>query len=133
MSCYQLDHFVLTVSDLAATRQFYGEVLQVPIITFEGDRQALQIGHQKINLHVAAAPIAPCARYPTPGSADFCLITQTPLAAMITRLQTRGIEIEQGPVERTGAQGPLWSIYLRDPDGNLVEIANQQQPSTAID
>ncbi|MEM6838574.1 MAG: VOC family protein [Cyanobacteria bacterium P01_C01_bin.120] len=126
MSFYQLDHFVLTVSDLAATLQFYGEVLQMPIITFGGDRQALQIGRQKINLHVAASPIVPHAHSPVPGSADFCLITQTPLNALINRLQSQGISIELGPVERTGARGQLWSIYLRDPDGNLIEIANYQ-------
>lgn len=127
MGFYQLDHFVLTVCNLSATLQFYGEVLQIPIITFGGDRKALQIGAQKINLHVATAPIAPHAEYPTPGSADFCLITQTPLSNLMARLQTHGIKIELGPVNRTGAQGSLRSIYLRDPDSNLVEIANQQQ------
>lgn len=128
MHFYQLDHFVLTVADLNATLTFYAEVLQIPIITFGDGRKALKINHQKINLHVADALIAPHAKRPTPGTADFCLITHTPLTTVTANLRKAGIAIELGPVERTGAQGKLRSIYLRDPDGNLVEIANTLPP-----
>lgn len=124
MHFYQIDHWVLTVTDLTASLKFYSEILQIPIITFGAGRKALQIGHQKINLHIADAPIAPHAKYPTPGSADICLLTNTPLSTFITNLETAGVAIELGPVPRTGAQSQLWSIYLRDPDGNLIEIAN---------
>lgn len=131
MPFYQLDHWVLTVTDLDASLKFYAEVLQIPIITFGADRKALQLGHQKINLHVADAPIAPYAKHPTPGSADLCLLTDVPLARFITVLETAGVAIELGPVQRTGAQSQLWSIYLRDPDGNLIEIANPVAPDHA--
>ena len=132
MHFYQLDHLVLTVTDLTASLKFYSEVLQIPIITFGASRKALQIGHQKINLHVAAAPIAPHAKYPTPGSADICLLTHTPLVSVMNHLETAGVVIELGPVKRTGAQSPLWSIYLRDPDGNLIEIANPVPSEKAV-
>ena len=131
MHFYQLDHSVLTVTDLTASLKFYSEVLQIPIITFGTDRKALQIGHQKINLHVAEDPIAPHAKCPTPGSADICLLIDVPINNFITVLETAGVVIELGPVQRTGAQSQLWSIYLRDPDGNLIEIANPITPGNS--
>jgi catechol 2,3-dioxygenase-like lactoylglutathione lyase family enzyme len=90
---------------------------------FEGGRVALRFGRQKINLHRAGAEIAPHARRPTPGSGDVCLLVEGPLDAVERELAAAGIAVELGPVERTGAQGPLRSLYLRDPDGNLVELS----------
>lgn len=124
MISYRLDHLVLTVQDVDQTCQFYQQVLGVAIITFGGDRRALQLGAQKINLHAATAPFSPQARVPTPGAADFCLLTATPLTEMMTRLQQLQVPIIAGPIQRSGAQGPLLSIYIQDPDGNLIEIAN---------
>lgn len=124
MRFYQLDHIVLTVTDLAKSLAFYAEVLQIPVVTFGNGRQALQLGYQKINLHVVDAAIAPHAACPTPGSADICLVTDIPLTTVMAELTAAGVVLELGPVPRAGAQGQLWSIYIRDPDNNLVEIAN---------
>lgn len=120
-----IDHIVLTVRDIEATLRFYTQGLGMRAETFGDGRHALNFGQQKFNLHQAGAEFEPKARTPTPGSADFCLITRTPLDAVVRHLQTCGLSIESGPVPRTGALGPLQSIYLRDPDDNLVEIANQ--------
>jgi catechol 2,3-dioxygenase-like lactoylglutathione lyase family enzyme len=122
---YRIDHLVLTVRSIERTCQFYAEALRVEAITFGDGRRALQLGDQKINLHEAGREFEPKARLPTPGSGDFCLVTDEPLDELIARQQRLGVPIEEGPVTRTGAVGPLRSIYIRDPDGNLVEIANQ--------
>lgn len=124
-----LDHLVLTVQDINRTCTFYTTVLGMKVITFTGGRKALQFGNptvaiQKINLHQAGAEFEPKAAQPTPGSTDVCFITQTPLSDVIAHLHVCQVEIEQGPVERTGATGPIMSVYFRDPDGNLIEIAN---------
>lgn len=121
-----LDHLVLTVQDLAATRQFYEAGLGMQLVQF-GDEQAqwaLQFGRQKINLHVVGQDIRPKAAVPLPGTGDFCLLTDEPVEALAARLEKLGFPPFLGPVARTGATGPLRSIYLRDPDGNLVELAN---------
>lgn len=123
---YHLDHIVLTVQDIEQTCQFYQQILGIPCITFGQGRRALQLGTQKINLHSATQPLSPHARTPLPGSADICLVTDVPLAKLTAHIQQCGIEIEMGPVERTGSQKKLQSIYIRDPDGNLVELANEQ-------
>jgi catechol 2,3-dioxygenase-like lactoylglutathione lyase family enzyme len=121
-----LDHLVLTVRDLEATLAFYVEALGMRMQTFgAGSRVALHFGSQKLNLHVAGAEFMPHARSATPGSADLCFIVATPIEGVVRVLEDRGVEIEQGPVERTGATGQLLSIYVRDPDGNLVELANR--------
>jgi len=120
-----IDHVVLTVKSIAATTEFYADVLGVEAVVFDDGRHALQIGRQKINLHEAGHEFEPKARRPTPGSGDLCFITDEPLDDVIARLTGLGIPIEEGPVARTGAVGPLRSVYVRDPDGNLVEIANQ--------
>ena len=124
-----LDHLVLTVSDLAATVTFYQDVLLMQAVQFTPKggtpRWALAFGAQKINLHQAVSEFEPKARRPVPGSADLCFLSDTPLADWIDHLTARGVNIEEGPVARTGATGPILSIYLRDPDGNLIEIANQ--------
>ncbi len=124
MQIGRIDHFVLTVRDIEATCEFYARVLGMQVVTFAGGRKALQFGRQKINLHEAGKEFEPKALSPTPGSGDFCLITQTPLEEVIVHIRSCGIEIVEGPVQKTGAMGPIESVYLRDPDGNLVEISN---------
>jgi catechol 2,3-dioxygenase-like lactoylglutathione lyase family enzyme len=123
MEIERLDHWVLTVRDIDATVAFYERVLGMQPITFGGGRRALAFGQQKINLHPAEAPLRPHARRPTPGSADVCLITRAPIEAVVAELENAGVAIEQGPVPRTGALGPITSVYFRDPDGNLIEIS----------
>ena len=122
-----LDHLVLTVADMAATLTFYTDVLGMRAETFQpadgSTRHALKFGSQKINLHPAQAPFEPKAARPAPGSADLCFLTQAPLTDWQAHLAAHDIAIEQGPVARTGATGPILSIYLRDPDGNLIEIS----------
>ena len=119
----RLGHLVLTVSDIEATCTFYTEVLGMREVSFGENRKALAFGSQKINLHQAGREFEPKAGKPTPGSADLCFVTSTPLPQVIERLRSRGIEIIEGPVQRAGALGPITSIYIRDPDLNLIEIA----------
>lgn len=121
-----IDHLVLTASDIAATEAFYARVLGVPAITFGQGRHALQIGQQKINLHQAGKEFEPKALRPTPGAADLCFISTYPLADWLSHLARCGVDVIDGPVMRTGAQGAIESIYIRDLDGNLIEIANQK-------
>ena len=120
----RLDHLVLTVRDVEATCEFYTRVLGMEPITFGAGRRALRFGHQKLNLHPADSPVAPHAMQPTPGSADLCLISTTPLAEVVAHLAQAGVSILEGPVSRSGATGPLISVYFRDPDGNLIEVSN---------
>ncbi|MFQ5994793.1 MAG: VOC family protein [Acidiferrobacterales bacterium] len=120
----RLDHLVLTVKDIAATCDFYSRVLGMEIVTFGGDRKALKFGSQKINLHQVGNEFEPKARKPTPGSADLCFIAVTPLADIIEHLEACGVEVVQGLVRRTGAVGAIESVYIRDPDLNLLEISN---------
>ena len=124
MQIDRLDHLVLTVCDIAATCDFYSRVLGMEVITFANDRKALRLGQQKINLHEAGHEFEPKAAYPVPGSADLCFISNDALDMIIAHLQANGIDIIEGPVTRTGAIGPIDSVYLRDPDGNLIEISN---------
>ncbi|MBA8902271.1 catechol 2,3-dioxygenase-like lactoylglutathione lyase family enzyme [Phyllobacterium sp. P30BS-XVII] len=119
-----IDHLVLTVKNIEATCAFYSKALGMTVETFGHERKALRFGHQKINLHELGHEFEPKAKAATPGSGDLCFITKTPLDAVIAHLDHLGIAIEEGPVARTGATGPIRSIYIRDPDGNLVEIAN---------
>jgi catechol 2,3-dioxygenase-like lactoylglutathione lyase family enzyme len=125
MQVQGLDHLVLTVTDMDRTEAFYTAHLGMTAVTFGEGRRALAFGDQKINLHPVEAPCAPHALLPTPGSADLCLIVDEPVAGLAGSLRAAGVVIEQGPVRRTGASGPLSSIYLRDPDGNLIELANR--------
>lgn len=118
-----LDHLVLTVADLAATLRFYGEGLGMRLERFGEGRIALHFGEQKINLHLAGKEFEPKALRVTPGSADLCFLTDRPLAEIADRLAAIGHPVILGPVERTGAVGPIASVYARDPDGNLIEIA----------
>ena len=119
------NHLVLTVKDIARTCDFYQRGLGMEVQAFGDGRTALHFGAFKFNLHQRDHEIDPKAAHPTPGSADFCLITDTPLAEVIAHLAHEGLPIELGPVPRTGATGPILSVYLRDPDQNLVEISNQ--------
>ncbi|GLR82252.1 VOC family protein (plasmid) [Azospirillum oryzae] len=124
MRIARIDHLVLTVASIEATCAFYSDVLGMEVVTFAGGRRALSFGAQKINLHEVGREFEPKAARPTAGSGDFCLIADTPLEEVIAHLQARDIAIEEGPVNRTGATGPIRSVYFRDPDDNLVEIAN---------
>jgi len=119
-----LDHLVLTVRDITATCEFYARTLGMHVVIFEDNRYALQFGTQKINLHEAGNEFDPKALMPTLGSADLCFLTTFPLEQVIAHLQACNIPLVEGPVRRTGAAGPLMSVYVRDPDGNLIEIAN---------
>lgn len=120
----RIDHLVLTVRDLATTCDFYTRVLGMEVIRFGDNRLALQFGQQKLNLHQAGQEFSPYAQHPTPGAIDLCLITTVPLAAVQAHLKRCGVPIEQGIVARTGATGAIASLYIRDPDGNLLEISN---------
>ncbi len=118
-----LDHLVLTVADIDATVAFYTSALGMEVVTF-GNRKALRFGEQKINLHQAGKEFEPKAAHPTPGSGDLCFITKTPIEDVVSHLKALHYPIEVGPVERDGAVGAIRSIYLRDPDFNLIEISN---------
>lgn len=124
-----IDHLVLTVADIDATIAFYGAALGMTHLLFEvadgTTRHALAFGTQKINLHQADATFEPKAHAPTKGSADLCFLSQTPLEAWRKHFDTCGVEIEAGPVRRSGATGPILSLYLRDPDGNLIEVSTR--------
>jgi catechol 2,3-dioxygenase-like lactoylglutathione lyase family enzyme len=122
-----LDHLVLTVRRIDAAVAFYHDGLGMELRSFgeRGERRALHFGTHKINLHESGHEFEPKALHPTPGSADLCLLTEEPLEAVARRLEAIGQPVIEGPVERTGATGPIVSIYVRDPDGNLIEIARR--------
>ncbi|MCQ4287912.1 VOC family protein [Pseudomonas stutzeri] len=124
-----LDHLVLTVADLDVTTDFYSRVLGMQAVTFGEGRKALAFGGQKINLHQAGREFEPKAERPMPGSADLCFIVATPLEEVIAHLGRQGVAILEGPVQRTGATGPIRSVYLRDPDLNLIELSNSLEPT----
>ena len=123
----RIDHVVLTVRDVEATCAFYARVLGMRVVTFAGGRKALAFGRQKLNLHAAGREFEPKADVPTPGSADLCLITTMPLAQIAAHLAACGVAIVEGPVARTGATGPIRSLYFRDPDRNLIEVASYDE------
>ena len=124
MRITSIDHIVLTVADIEKTVQFYTEVLGFELITFGNNRKALRFGNQKINLHQKGREFEPKALFPTSGSADICFITETDLEDVLKELQAKNIQITEGIVERTGALGEIRSVYLRDPDSNLIELSN---------
>jgi len=125
MQVTKIDHLVLTVFDIEQTKDFYQRVLGMEAVFFGGGRVALRFGVQKINLHKAGSEIEPKATSPLPGSADICFITETELKEAMQHVENQGVEIIEGPVTRTGANGSLLSFYFRDPSGNLVEVANE--------
>ena len=120
-----LDHLVLTVADVEVSLAFYTQILGMEAGTFAGGRKALAFGNQKINLHQAGREFEPKATRPTPGSADLCLLTTLPLDQVQAHLAAHEVPVIEGPVRRTGATGPILSVYFRDPDGNLIEVANR--------
>lgn len=122
-----LDHLVLTTADEAACVHFYRGVLGMELQTFGEGRKALVFGRQKINLHLTGKEFEPKAEHPTPGALDLCFIASVPLRQVQARLAEHGIAIECGPVQRTGARGPIRSVYVRDPDRNLIEISEYPQ------
>ena len=124
MNIARLDHLVLTVADIDRTCAFYTRVLGMEVVTFGEGRTALRFGQQKINLHPADNIPGLVADRPTPGSGDLCFITETPLDEVVAHLKECGIEIVAGPGPRAGAMGTIQSVYIRDPDRNLVEISN---------
>lgn len=120
-----LDHLVLTVADPARTVEFYENLLGMELREFGENRQALHFGQQKINLHRAGHEFEPKAQVPLPGSADLCFLVEGTAQDNAARLREAGIAVEDDPVPRTGATGPIISLYLRDPDGNLIELAHR--------
>lgn len=123
-----LDHVVLTVASIPATIAFYERVLGMVAQEFKPQRYALHFGEQKINLHEVGTVVDPNVRHATAGSADLCFITRTPLDEVLAHLSTQGVPVVQGPVGATGAQHRLRSVYVYDPDENLIEIANEIRP-----
>ncbi|HEX2455539.1 MAG TPA: VOC family protein [Vicinamibacterales bacterium] len=119
----RIDHFVLTVADLGATLEFYERVLGFTPKLQKGRPAALLFGEQKINVHQADRTFDPKAARPTVGAGDFCLVTQLPISEVQNRIESLGVKIEVGPIEREGAKGRMMSIYFRDPDRNLIEVA----------
>ncbi|WP_287884187.1 MULTISPECIES: VOC family protein [Paracoccus] len=119
----RLDHLVLTTTDERACIEFYVGLLGMRLETFGAGRKALRFGEQKINIHVKGREFEPKAHLPVPGALDLCFIADRPLDDVIAMLTAKDAAIVSGPVRRTGATGPLRSIYLRDPDLNLIEIS----------
>lgn len=124
MNIERLDHFVLTVVDIQRTVEFYTSILGMQAKTFGDGRFALHYGQQKINLHLKGHEIEPKAQHAVCGSADLCFITSTPIHDVLSELQEKRVDIIDGIVPRTGALGPMQSIYFRDPDGNLIEVSS---------
>ena len=124
LSIDRIDHLVLTVANIEASCEFYTRVLGMQAVTFGEGRKALAFGRQKINLHLAGREFEPHAERPLSGSADLCFITLTPLEEAMAHVRAQGVEIILGPVDRTGATGPMRSFYFRDPDSNLIEVSN---------
>ena len=128
MKIDSIDHVVLTVKDISATCDFYSKVLGMEVVTFGEGRKALAFGSQKINLQQFGRESTLIAEKPTPGSADVCFITSVPVSEVIAHLQSFGVKLIGGPVERNGARGEMMSVYFRDPDLNLVEVSNYASP-----
>jgi catechol 2,3-dioxygenase-like lactoylglutathione lyase family enzyme len=123
MQIERIDHLVLTVNNVENSCAFYTKVLGMQEVTFQGGRKAVAFGNQKINFHEYGKEFDPKALCPSPGSADLCFITRDPIAQIMSHLDSCGVTIIEGPIERTGAMGPMTSIYIQDPDQNLIEIA----------
>ncbi|KAM9180350.1 glyoxalase domain-containing protein 5 [Dugong dugon] len=121
---HRLDHIVMTVKSIKDTTMFYSKILGMEVVTFKGNRKALCFGDQKFNLHEVGKEFEPKAAHPVPGSLDICLITEMPVEEMVQHLKACDVLIEEGPVPRTGAKGPIMSIYFQDPDRNLIEVSN---------
>ena len=127
MNISNLDHLVLTVKDINITVGFYESVLGMIAESFGDGRISLKFGNQKINLHEQGKEFEPKANQPVPGSEDLCFITDIELKQAMEYVESKGVQIIEGPVERTGATGAIISFYIRDPDRNLIEIANNEK------
>lgn len=130
MKIASIDHIVLTVKDIEETVDFYQSVLGMDVELFGGNRVALKFGNQKLNLHKDGSELEPKASRPVPGSVDLCFITETAIEVAMEHVRSKGVDIIEGPVARTGATGKIMSFYFRDPDGNLIEVANPVQTNT---
>ncbi|WP_017974411.1 VOC family protein [Actinopolyspora halophila] len=128
ISIDRLDHLVLTVADVDRALDFYENILGMEAVTFQGERYAVRFGQQTIKLHAASDLVEPTATHPVPGSANLCFVTGNVLSEVQEHLRANDVRIEAGPVVRTGSTGPITSLYLRDPDGNLIEIARYDEP-----
>jgi catechol 2,3-dioxygenase-like lactoylglutathione lyase family enzyme len=126
MQIERIDHLVLTVKNIEASCAFYTKVLGMKEVTFQSGRKAVRFGNQRLNFHEYGKEFDPKALRPVPGSADLCFITRDPIAQIMSHLEICGVKIIEGPLERTGALGPMISIYIRDPDQNLIEISAYQ-------
>jgi catechol 2,3-dioxygenase-like lactoylglutathione lyase family enzyme len=126
MKIDSIDHVVFTVKDINATCEFYTKVLGMEVVTFGEGRKALAFGSQKINLQQLGRESTLIADKPTPGSADICFVTSVPVSQVIAHLNSCGVRLIGGPVERSGARGMMMSVYFRDPDLNLVEVSNYE-------
>ncbi|HEY7658750.1 MAG TPA: VOC family protein [Burkholderiales bacterium] len=120
-----IDHVVLTTGNLERCLDFYTRVLGLQLERYGANRIALRFGNHKFNVHPPGFDAGIKARTPTPGSLDLCFLADRPLDEVIARLRANGIAIEEGPIERTGARFTIRSVYVRDPDGNLIEISEQ--------
>ncbi len=130
MQLQRIDHLVLTVHDIEASCAFYSQVLDMEVVEFANRRKALAFGSQKINLQELGKTFEPKATAAAPGTMDICLLTNETVDGITSRLQQHDIPIIEGPVQRTGACGPVMSVYFRDPDGNLLELACPLRPDT---
>lgn len=126
MRVERIDHLVLTVADIERTIAFYSSVLGMQPVSFANGRRALSFGRSKLNLHQAGSEFEPKAQAPTAGSVDVCLIVAEPLEVVVRQLVASDVAIEEGPVRRMGATGPITSVYIRDPDANLIELSRYE-------
>jgi len=126
MQIERIDHLVLTVKNIETSCAFYTKVLGMKEVTFQSGRKAVRFGNQRLNFHEYGKEFDPKALRPVPGSADLCFITRDPIAQIMSHLEICSVKIIEGPLERTGALGPMISIYIRDPDQNLIEISAYQ-------
>lgn len=124
MKLLRLDHVVIYAVDVPRTIDFYTTVLGMTHIVFDDDYHALQFGDQKINIHDSAAPFRPHAQHPASGAFDVCLLTDTPTPDVLAHLRAHDVTVVDGLCQQTGSLGPMESVYIHDPDGNLIEIAN---------
>jgi len=127
MMIMRIDHLVLTVKDVEATLDFYQRVLDMKPERFDGGRRALSFGSNKINLHQQGKEFEPKALTALPGTGDLCLITESSIKDVVTRLKQNEVTLIHGPVRKVGALGPMLSVYFRDPDGNLIEVSNYSE------
>ena len=128
----RIDHIVITVNDIEKTCRFYCDVLGMTETHYGDNRIALEFGKQKINVHPISNDITPTASKPVAGSVDICLVSDSSIDDVVNTLNHHGIPVEEGPVERQGALGKMSSVYIRDPDGNLIELCSYENPLSYI-